>query len=174
MKHENNAFGSDSLSIHLSFCTLSRGVEIFLGIQLSVFINLITVTFLTQYYIFNLGAGKLEFGQLTDAQKTVITSVLFQYGSPRRTPNFWRKVTNQDWAGAEAELRNFGDKYPTRRNKEADLLKNDDGSKGQCETGSRRKRSINCPTRSPSSQISSGPDRHAQRPCRGRRCVMEP
>ena len=34
----------------------------------------------------------------------------------------------QDWEKVEAELRNFGDKYSQRRNLEADLLKNDDGS----------------------------------------------
>ena len=32
---------------------------------------------------------------LTEVQRTVITSVLYQYGSPRRVPKFWRHVTNQ-------------------------------------------------------------------------------
>ena len=41
----------------------------------------------------------------------------------------------QDWDAAVAELRDFGDRYPTRRNKEADLLENDDGSKGDCDSG---------------------------------------
>ena len=54
----------------------------------------------------------------------MIASVSFQYGVAlnRRTPNFWWQITNGDWDGALANLRNFGDRYDTRRNKEADLL----------------------------------------------------
>jgi hypothetical protein len=68
------------------------------------------------------GAGSWD--GLPDQAQTVITSVGTQYGPnlPVRTPKFWGRVTAQDWAGAVAELRNFGDAYPTRRNKEADLL----------------------------------------------------
>ena len=54
---------------------------------------------------------------------TVIASVAFQYGSLKnRCPTFWRLVTDMDWAGAVCELRDFKDRYPTRRNKEADYL----------------------------------------------------
>ena len=58
-----------------------------------------------------------------DAQ-TVIASVAFHYGTNlhERTPRFWAAVTAQDWAAAVAELRNFGDKFPARRNREADRL----------------------------------------------------
>lgn len=53
--------------------------------------------------------------------QTVIASVEFQYGSvQKRCPNFWRCVTSQNWQKAISELRNFGDGYPSRRNKEAD------------------------------------------------------
>lgn len=53
--------------------------------------------------------------------QTVIASVEFQYGSvQKRCPNFWRCVTSQNWPRAISELRNFGDGYPSRRNKEAD------------------------------------------------------
>jgi GH24 family phage-related lysozyme (muramidase) len=56
----------------------------------------------------------------------VVASVAFQYGDlSRRTPNFWRQVTSGDWDAALNNLRHFGDKYPTRRNKEADLLAKD-------------------------------------------------
>jgi hypothetical protein len=49
--------------------------------------------------------------------------VAFQYGDlARRTPNFWRQVTEKKWADVIANLRNFGDHYATRRNVEADLL----------------------------------------------------
>ncbi len=33
--------------------------------------------------------------ELTDAQRTVIASVVYQYGSETKTPKFWRYVTNQ-------------------------------------------------------------------------------
>ena len=66
-------------------------------------------------------SGK-PFDALSSEQQTVITSVGFQYGSFDRTPAFWAAVINGDWEGVEKELRNFGDNYFTRRDKEADLL----------------------------------------------------
>lgn len=63
------------------------------------------------------------FGALSQECQTVVASVAFQYGSLSvRTPNFWHQVTTGDWQGAYENLRHFGDKYPSRRNKEADLL----------------------------------------------------
>lgn len=60
---------------------------------------------------------------LSDECQTVIASVAFQYGDlSRKCPNFWMQITSCDWSGALKNLRNFGDRYPTRRNKEADLL----------------------------------------------------
>ena len=54
---------------------------------------------------------------------TVIASVAFQYGKlEKETPNFWRQVTNDDWGAAVKNLRNFGDRTPTRRNKEANYF----------------------------------------------------
>ena len=65
----------------------------------------------------------LGFDDLTEAQATVVASVAFQYGNlPTEAPTFWKHVTNGDWDKAEAELRAFGDKYPTRRTAEADFL----------------------------------------------------
>lgn len=67
-----------------------------------------------------------EFSSLSLKKATVVASVAFQYGNLRiRTPNFWRQVTKGDWQGALSNLRNFGDNYSTRRNKEADLLEKD-------------------------------------------------
>ena len=68
--------------------------------------------------------GAASFGQLSDQVQTALCSVAFQYGAnlARRTPRFWTACTEARWADVEAELRNFGDRYPTRRNKEADLL----------------------------------------------------
>ncbi len=64
----------------------------------------------------------MPFDSLTCAQKTVIASVLYQYGSPSRVPRFWSFITANNWNSAISELRNFGDAFATRRNKEADLL----------------------------------------------------
>ena len=68
--------------------------------------------------------GTANFKDLPAEAQTVIASVAFQYGVnlATRTPAFWGKVTQQDWKGAVAELRDFRDKYPTRRGLEADLL----------------------------------------------------
>lgn len=63
------------------------------------------------------------FDLLSDECQTVIASVAFQYGSlSDRCPNFWHQVTNGEWLSAYDNLRNFGDAYSTRRNKEAALL----------------------------------------------------
>jgi hypothetical protein len=71
----------------------------------------------------NNSSAELAFNQLSVECKTVVASVAFQYGNlAKRTPNFWLQVTSADWQGALVNLQNFGDKYPTRRNKEADLL----------------------------------------------------
>ena len=71
-------------------------------------------------------SSSVPFNQLPKGAQTVITSVAFQYGSnlASETPTFWGLVTRQDWDGTIRELRDFGDRYPTRRNKEADYLAN--------------------------------------------------
>ena len=62
-----------------------------------------------------------SFDDLPKNEATVIASVAFQYGDlESQTPNFWRQVTGGDWDSALANLRSFGDKYPSRRNLEAD------------------------------------------------------
>ena len=72
-------------------------------------------------------ASKLAFEQLTDDQQTVIFSVAVQYGPDleRRAPKFWGHIIRLDWIAAVEELRDFGDDYPTRRNKEANRLDRD-------------------------------------------------
>lgn len=67
-------------------------------------------------------AGR-TFDSLPAAMQTVIASVAFQYGNlASRTPKFWGQVVAADWSAAERNLRHFGDRYATRRCKEADLL----------------------------------------------------
>lgn len=64
-----------------------------------------------------------DFSNLDRYKATTVASVAFQYGDlEKKTPNFWRYVTSGDWEQALKELRNFKDKYPSRRNREADLL----------------------------------------------------
>ncbi|MCG7496525.1 pesticin C-terminus-like muramidase [Vibrio sp. Of7-15] len=68
-------------------------------------------------------AGYCSFCQLSRAQQTVVASVAFQYGDlSRRTPKLWSYATKGDWGKVHRELLNFGDRYPTRRRKEAQLL----------------------------------------------------
>ena len=68
--------------------------------------------------------GRLRFAQLSNAQQTVLGSVAFQYGPhlSGAAPRFWDAAAAQDWRSVIAELRDFGDNYPRRRNKEADYL----------------------------------------------------
>ena len=66
---------------------------------------------------------RTAFDDLPSQAQTVIASVSFQYGTlSTETPKFWKSVTTQDWVESVKLLKNFGDKYPTRRGKEADLL----------------------------------------------------
>lgn len=68
-------------------------------------------------------ATNSDFDELSPEQQTVVASVAFQYGDlESRTPNFWKQVTSGSWEDAVANLEDFGDRYSTRRNKEASLL----------------------------------------------------
>lgn len=68
-------------------------------------------------------ATDILFEELSDLCQTVIASVAFQYGDlKRRTPRFWQQIVSGNWQDALQNLRDFGDRYHTRRNKEADLL----------------------------------------------------
>lgn len=67
--------------------------------------------------------SKIEFSKIPPAAQTVIQSVAYQYGNlSKRTPNFWKVVTSQDWQRAVWHLNNFGDKFSVRRKKEAAYL----------------------------------------------------
>src|SRR5207247_556363 len=59
--------------------------------------------------------------------QTVIADVGYQYGPnlASATPKFWTQVIRQQWTDAIDSLRNFGDNYQPRRDREADLLQND-------------------------------------------------
>ena len=75
------------------------------------------------YLIWQQASPIQSFELLSGQCQTVIASVAFQYGDlSRRTPTFWRQVIQGQWQDAYENLRDFSDKYPSRRNKEADLL----------------------------------------------------
>lgn len=68
----------------------------------------------------------VDFGTLPRRWQTVIASVAFQYGSlSKRCKRFFACIIKQDWSSAIRELRDFGDRYPTRRNKEAVYAENE-------------------------------------------------
>jgi hypothetical protein len=64
------------------------------------------------------------FLELPPEARTVIADVAYQYGPnlAQRLPTFWSEVTQGLWDEVTHTLRNFGDRYPARRNAEADLL----------------------------------------------------
>ena len=73
--------------------------------------------------------GRRKFEELTPQEQTVLASVNHQYGNLKeRTPNFWKQMTGGDVVGAIENLRDFGDSYKTRRNKEADYLEGINGT----------------------------------------------
>lgn len=69
------------------------------------------------------GGSRPKFAELPREMQTVIASVGFQYGSLKTaTPNFFAQVTEQRWDDAKGNLEDFGDRYPSRRGREAELL----------------------------------------------------
>lgn len=64
-----------------------------------------------------------SFADLSPALQTVIASVAFQYGDlASRCPRFWHAATTANSGAVVNELQNFGDRYPTRRNREANYV----------------------------------------------------
>lgn len=67
--------------------------------------------------------SKVPFEMLPEQAKTVIASVAFQYGNlAKRCPKFWRFATTGNWLAMVEELKSFGDRYTTRRLKEAEYF----------------------------------------------------
>ena len=65
-----------------------------------------------------------KFELLPSNKATVIASVAFQYGNLKlKTPKFWAQITSDDWEAAYSNLLDFGDRYPSRRKREAEYLK---------------------------------------------------
>ncbi|CAN7500326.1 pesticin C-terminus-like muramidase [Acidovorax sp. Leaf78] len=73
---------------------------------------------------YDTASSEKSFLDLPAEAQTVIASVSFQYGKNLDAvlPKFWSLVVKQDWEATVKLLNNFGDKYHTRRRKEAALL----------------------------------------------------
>ncbi len=73
---------------------------------------------------YNTIASPNSFTGLPSEAQTVIADLAFQYGPDlaQRMPRFWSDVAGGRWVNVVQKLRDFGDRYPTRRNAEADLL----------------------------------------------------
>ena len=67
--------------------------------------------------------SNIKFEDLPSEVQTPLISVGFQYGNSMFNHNFWKQVTGGKWKDAYNNLMNYGDKYSTRRKKEAALLK---------------------------------------------------
>ncbi|MEA5533108.1 pesticin C-terminus-like muramidase, partial [Crocosphaera sp. XPORK-15E] len=67
---------------------------------------------------YNNASFGVKFKELSESAQTAIASVAFQYGI-NGAPTFQNYATQQDWQNVVQELHKFGDKYPTRRRKEA-------------------------------------------------------
>lgn len=67
-----------------------------------------------------------SFASVPKHKATPIADLAFNHGVKKITGyNFWNQVTNDDWEGAEANLRNFGEKDPLlqpRRTRAADYF----------------------------------------------------
>ncbi|BET25001.1 hypothetical protein RGQ30_05020 [Limnobacter thiooxidans] len=79
---------------------------------------------LAKRYNSSISGSSKKFEDLKPEFQTVITSVSFQHGLElaRSAPKFWAAAIAQDWALVVKIPRAFEDQYPTRRNKEADLM----------------------------------------------------
>jgi GH24 family phage-related lysozyme (muramidase) len=67
--------------------------------------------------------GGLVLEDLPAAVQTVLMDLTWQWGAPwYRCPTFWAYVCAMNWGDCIAELRNFHDDFPTRRNDEANII----------------------------------------------------
>jgi len=74
--------------------------------------------------LYDAAATGESFLELPLEARTAIGDVAYQYGPnlEQRLPDFWGDVTQGRWDEATQTLKDFGDRYPDRRDAEADLL----------------------------------------------------
>lgn len=70
----------------------------------------------------NRDTTSVQWHTLGNTKQTVVMSVYYQYGNKMFSFDFWKQVTGGDWAGALKNLRDFGDAFDKRRNREANAL----------------------------------------------------
>lgn len=64
-----------------------------------------------------------DFDSLPTNKATAVASVYYQYKNDMvNEHDFWKQTTSGDWDAALANLRDYEDIYPSRRNREADYL----------------------------------------------------
>lgn len=63
-----------------------------------------------------------DFDDLPTNQATAVASVYYQYGQQMFDHNYWDQTTSGDWNTARNNLMNYGDRYNSRRNREATYL----------------------------------------------------
>lgn len=74
--------------------------------------------------LYNSSGSSYTFESLPPQAQTVIASVAYQFGYlPEETENFWQQAITQNWQAMYDNLMDFRDKYPTRRETEAKLIK---------------------------------------------------
>lgn len=67
--------------------------------------------------------NSLHFYCLPREAQTVVASLYYQYQGKLIKYNAWRQMCKQDWKELHKNLLNFGDAYPSRRKREAAVLK---------------------------------------------------
>lgn len=72
--------------------------------------------------------SEMEFKDMPEEWRTVLSSVFWQFGRQATGFKFWGYLVNGDYESALEELRDFGDDFPTRRNAEADYIQGTYGS----------------------------------------------
>ena len=63
-----------------------------------------------------------DFDDLPTNQATAVASVYYQYGQQMFDHDYWDQTTSGDWNAARNNLMNYGDRYNSRRNREATYL----------------------------------------------------
>lgn len=72
--------------------------------------------------------SEMQFKDMPERWRTVLSSVFWQFGRQTTGFKFWGYLVNGDYEAALAELRDFGDDFPTRRNAEADYVEGTSGA----------------------------------------------
>ena len=70
-------------------------------------------------------SSDIKWEDLSSGKATAVASVYYQYGPAMFKHNFWKQTTTGLWDAAYNNLMNYGDKYSSRRKREAAILKKD-------------------------------------------------